>query len=173
MGENLRFVQILDDLRKGGVIADYVEAASILETNKAGISDIKSGRKKLSVEMLRRLKLSYPSVNIDYIIMGEGEPFISDKPVVQQGETSMFLDRIAEQAEEIGRLKARIEELERRRGDSASDAQTSSIASVGWCRSKSLEAVSGNHTNTHQTPTSATHTHFESQKPMKNTANPL
>ena len=99
--------------------------------NKAGISDIKSGRKKLSVEMLRRLKLSYPSVNIDYIIMGEGEPFISDKPVVQQGETSMFLDRIAEQAEEIGRLKARIEELERRRGDSASDAQTSSIASVG------------------------------------------
>ena len=131
MGENLRFVQILDDLRKGGVIADYVEAASILETNKAGISDIKSGRKKLSVEMLRRLKLSYPSVNIDYIIMGEGEPFISDKPVTQQGETSMFLDRIAEQAEEIGRLKARIEELERRRGDSASDAQTSSIASVG------------------------------------------
>lgn len=116
MGENFRFVQILDDLRKGGVIADYVEAASILETNKAGISDIKSGRKKLSVEMLRRLKLSYPSVNIDYIIMGEGEPFISDKPVVQQGETSMFLDRIAEQAEEIGRLKARIEELERRRG---------------------------------------------------------
>lgn len=131
MGENLRFVQILDDLRKGGIIADYVEAASILETNKAGISDIKSGRKKLSVEMIRRLKLSYQSVNIDYIIMGEGEPFISDKPVVKQGETSMFLDRIAEQAEEIGRLKARIEELERRRGDSASDAQTSSIASVG------------------------------------------
>ena len=131
MGENLRFVQILDDLRKGGAIADYVEAASILETNKAGISDIKSGRKKLSVEMLRRLKLSYPSVNIDWIIMGEGEPFISDKPVVQQGDTSMFLDRIAEQAEEIGRLKARIEELERRRGDSASDAQTSEIANAG------------------------------------------
>lgn len=131
MGENLRFVQILDDLRKGGAIADYVEAASILETNKAGISDIKSGRKKLSVEMLRRLKLSYPSVNIDWIIMGEGEPFISDKPVVQQGDTSMFLDRIAEQAEEIGRLKARIEELERRRGDSASDAQTSGIANAG------------------------------------------
>lgn len=131
MGENLRFVQILDDLRKGGIIADYVEAASILETNKAGISDIKSGRKKLSVEMIRRLKLSYQSVNIDYIIMGEGEPFISDKPVVQQGETSMFLDRIAEQAEEIGRLKARIEELERRRGDDAGHARSSGIADVG------------------------------------------
>ena len=131
MGENLRFVQILDDLRKGGAIADYVEAASILGTNKAGISDIKSGRKKLSVEMLRRLKLSYPSANIDWIIMGEGEPFISDKPGTQQGDTPMFLDRIAEQAEEIGRLKARIKELERRRGDNASDVQTSSIASAG------------------------------------------
>lgn len=131
MGENLRFVQILDDLRKGGAIADYVEAARILETNKAGISDIKSGRKKLSVEMLRRLKLSYPTVNIDWIIMGDGEPFISDKPVALQGDTSMFLDRIAEQAEEIGRLKARIEELERRRGDNAGHAQSSDIANVG------------------------------------------
>ena len=131
MGENLRFVQILDDLRKGGAIADYVEAASILETNKAGISDIKSGRKKLSVEILRRLKLSYPTVNIDWIIMGDGEPFISDKPVALQGDTSMFLDRIAEQAEEIGRLKARIEELERRRGDNAGHAQSSDIANVG------------------------------------------
>ena len=173
MGENLRFVQILDDLRKGGAIADYVEAASILETNKAGISDIKSGRKKLSVEMLRRLKLSYPSVNIDWIIMGEGEPFISDKPETQQGDTSMFLDRIAEQAEEIGRLKARIEELERRRGDNASDVQTSSIASAGRCLSKSFEAASGNHPDTHQAPTQATRTHFERQKQTKNTAKPL
>ena len=38
---------------------------------------------------------------------------------------------IREQAEEIGRLKARVEELERRRGDSASDAQTSGIANAG------------------------------------------
>ena len=43
----------------------------------------------------------------------------------------MFLDRIAEQAEEIGRLKARIEELERRREDNAGRAQNSDIAGVG------------------------------------------
>lgn len=42
-----------------------------------------------------------------------------------------LLDRIAEQAEEIGRLKARIEELERRRGDTVSDAPTSTIAHAG------------------------------------------
>lgn len=42
-----------------------------------------------------------------------------------------FVDKIASQAEEIGRLKARIEELERRRGDNAGHAQSSDIANVG------------------------------------------
>lgn len=44
---------------------------------------------------------------------------------------SQFIDTIKEQAEEIGRLKARISELERRRGDNAGDAQNSGIANVG------------------------------------------
>ncbi len=39
--------------------------------------------------------------------------------------------RFAEQAEEIGRLKARIEELERHRGDNAGHALSSDIANVG------------------------------------------
>lgn len=38
---------------------------------------------------------------------------------------------IRKQAEEIGRLKARIEELERRRGDNAGHARSSGIADVG------------------------------------------
>ena len=131
MGENLRFVQILDELKKSGVIADYVEAASVLETNKAGISDIKSGRKKLSVEMLRRLKLSYPHVNIEWIILGKGEPFLTEEKNKGNGDPSVFLNKIADQAEEIGRLKARIEELLRDRGDNASDAQSSRRANAG------------------------------------------
>ncbi len=132
MDENLRFVQILDNLRKNGLIADYVEAANILETNKAGISDIKSGRKKLSIEMLRRMKLSYPQVNIEWIVMGEGEPFISaDNKTASAQDATMFLDRVAQQAEEIGRLKARIAELERRRGDNAPDAQSDNVAHAG------------------------------------------
>lgn len=41
MEENIRFIQILDELKAQGQITDYVQAASILGTNKAGISDIK------------------------------------------------------------------------------------------------------------------------------------
>lgn len=39
--------------------------------------------------------------------------------------------RFAEQAEEIGKLKARIEELERHRGADASDAGISGVAHAG------------------------------------------
>ena len=74
MEENIRFIQILDELKQKGEVADYVSVSTVLGTNKAGISDIKSGRKKLSIEMLRRLKSSYPNVNLEWIIMGVGEP---------------------------------------------------------------------------------------------------
>ena len=83
MGENIRFMEVVESLKGIGVINDYVQLAAILETNKAGISDIKSGRKKLSIEILRRLKLSYPSINIEWVIMGEGEMFHSQQQTAQ------------------------------------------------------------------------------------------
>lgn len=44
---------------------------------------------------------------------------------------SELITIIREQAEEIGRLKSRIEELERHRGETASDAPASAIAHAG------------------------------------------
>ena len=123
MNENIRFMQVVDSLKEGGVIADYVQLACVLETNKAGISDIKSGRKKLSIDILRRMKLSYPAISIDWIIMGEGNPFIQDntKPTLQNNAPTAFIEKIAEQAEEIGKLKERIAQLEREKQKNASD----------------------------------------------------
>ena len=77
MTENIRFFKIVDVLKKQKELADYVELAGILNTNKAGISDIKQGRKKLSIDNIRSMKISYPKISIDYIIMGEGEMFIT------------------------------------------------------------------------------------------------
>ena len=122
-----------------GAVSDYVQIAAVLETNKAGISDIKSGRKKLSLEILRRMKLSYPNVNIEWVIMGEGEMFHTQ---LQPTQTTGFEDKllnviqekdsvIREQAEEIGQLRERIAQLQREKGKNASDAQTSGIANVG------------------------------------------
>lgn len=44
---------------------------------------------------------------------------------------SQFINKIAEQAEEIGQLRERIAQLQREKGKNASDAQTSDIANVG------------------------------------------
>lgn len=118
MDENLRFIALIDSLKEKGLVNDYVQIAKELDTNKAAISDIKAGRKKLSIDLLRRLKKSYPSCSIEWVVTGEGNPFItpqSSSSTSSSQNTELFLNRIAEQAEEIGRLKARIEELERER----------------------------------------------------------
>ena len=132
-------MEVVESLKEIGEINDYVQLAAILETNKAGISDIKSGRKKLSIEILRRMKLSYPNINIEWVIMGEGEMFHSQQ-LSQQ--SSGFEDKllkvikekdtvIREQAEELGQLRERIAQLQREKGKNASDVQTSGIANVG------------------------------------------
>lgn len=127
MDENIRFVQILDLLKKKGVITDYVQAASILETNKAAISDIKARRKKLSIEILRRLKNSYHIVNLDWVIMGKGEPFVPENKETQSMNTSDLIEKIAEQAEEIGRLKEVIRHFSNEKENSITNTIATSV----------------------------------------------
>ena len=133
MNENIRFMQVVETLKEGGVVTDYVQLACILETNKAGISDIKSGRKKLSIDILRRMKLSYPSISLDWIVLGEGEPFIRENTnkTATNNDPSQFIDKITQQAEEIGRLKERIAQLEKEQQKNASGAAGGKIANAG------------------------------------------
>lgn len=100
-------------------------------------------------------------INLRWLLTGEGNPLIeetyyqSDLPIVKGEMTAEEAERklkeirlnkssgfalkgnselitiIREQAEEIGRLKSRIEELERHRGETASDAPASAIAHAG------------------------------------------
>ena len=133
MGENLRFIELIDELKNKGVVSDYVQVAAQLGTNKAAISDIKSGRKKLSIEIIKSMKKTYPSINIDWIIMGEGEPFIKndERNITQSGNTAIFLEKISIQAEEIGRLKEQVRQLTFEKERLVSNAHSSSTANVG------------------------------------------
>ena len=127
MTENLRFIAVIDALRAQGVIADYVQIAKELNTYKASISDIKSGRKKPSIELLRCLKKSYPEVSLDYIIMGDGTMFEEVRKSTEGESMSQFLQLIKEQAEEIGRLKEQLAQ----RGSAAANASDKSAALAG------------------------------------------
>lgn len=133
MDENLRFIEVLDDLKQKGTISDYVQAAKELGTNKAGISDIKSGRKKLSIELLRRMKESYPEVNIEWIVMGIGDMYITKAAsnTAENSNIQLFIEKLSQQAEEIGRLREQIEQMRKGRGHAASDANTPRVANAG------------------------------------------
>ena len=72
MNENTRFIEALEFLKNTGKAVSYVDIANSLHTNKAAISDIKAGRKKVSFELLNSMNISYPSINIEWIVTGEG-----------------------------------------------------------------------------------------------------
>lgn len=129
--ENLRFIKLVEDLRANDKVADYVQLAAVLGTNKAGISDIKSGRKKISVELLRRMKTSYPHINLEWVIMGVGDMYCLDsdpniQPIAVTGKTSIadFFKqfnpvieqkdaKLLQQAEELGQLREQLAQAQR------------------------------------------------------------
>lgn len=81
MKENERFFELIEYLKVQGLLSNYVELANVLATNKAGVSDLKQGRKKISLEILNNMKLSYPAINLEWIITGKGEMINSGVPV--------------------------------------------------------------------------------------------
>lgn len=103
--------------------------------------DILSGKSAPSYDFFHKFATSEFSaiVSLRWLLTGIGEvkevtcpDNIYNINKAEQAEPPSFLiEKIAEQAEEIGRLKARIEELERHRGDNAGRAQSSDIANVG------------------------------------------
>lgn len=132
MDENIRFMEVIDTLKAQGLISGYVAVAEKLGTNKAAISDIKSHRKKLSLDMLRSLKISYPSVNLNWVIMGEGAMFISEAEECPEYDNpslvDSLMDRIERQSEKIGEQRREIEELKRHLEKSVGIANIDSTA---------------------------------------------
>lgn len=114
MDENIRFIQVLDMLKSKGEISSYKQASEVLQTNKAGISDIKNGRKGVSIALLRGLKLSYDCVNLEWIITGKGTPFITKNTLDVPNDTTLkLIEKLTQQAEEIGNLKTRLSRYEK------------------------------------------------------------
>lgn len=91
---------------------------------------------------------NYPQYSPRWLMTGRGEMFaeqptaashpqsvITDERLMTQGVTpeliTELLNRITEQAAEIGRLNERIEQLQREKGKDVSDVRTSGIANVG------------------------------------------
>lgn len=68
-----RFFEVYEALKKIGKIKSYIQLGEVIGTNKAGVSDIKNGRKKLSIDHLIGMKNSYPEINLEWIFCSEGD----------------------------------------------------------------------------------------------------
>ena len=114
MSPNTRFIEAVEELKKLGKVQDYKSFAESIGVSKSFLSDIKSERKKVSVEVLYRMKNKYPDTDLEYIITGERAkaqpPHTISTPQIESDTTRLLMDRIQEMAEEIGRLKYQLQE---------------------------------------------------------------
>ena len=150
---NKRFIAAIESLLKYKGL-NKTNVAQSLGIKPAKFSEILNNRMNAGVDAIADLCEQY-SYSASWILNGQGpmlqpgelkgrsKPAIAidplpEFPLTSEGVCQMFIEilrdkdyRFAEQAEEIGRLKARIEELERHRGDNAGHALSSDIANVG------------------------------------------
>ncbi|MGL4520824.1 MAG: hypothetical protein ACRCUJ_14445 [Phocaeicola sp.] len=96
------------------------------------VYDIISGKSAPSYDFFNKFANAEFSVcvNIKWLLTGKGQPIEQSKDVVEELPLS-FMDKIIEQAEEIGRLKEQIRQMEKEKENDVQGAQTSSIANVG------------------------------------------
>lgn len=142
--ENIRFMQLVEDLKIRGKVADYVQLANMLGTNKSGINDIKNCRKKISVELLQRMKSSYPDISFDWIIMGVGDMYTDNgkvESVLRQEDptsTYKFLEEMIREkdkiimglSEKIGRLKEMVGKQEEKYAESSFSSLENAVENV-------------------------------------------
>lgn len=73
---------------------------------------------------------TFPTINLHWLLTGSASETASPaKP--EGGTNTVLLEKVVKQAEEIGRLKERIAQLEQRLEKTAGDASTGDIANVG------------------------------------------
>ena len=128
--------------------------AESMNVKPAKFSEILNNRMNAGVDAIADLCDQY-SFSAEWILTGQGTMLkvgpikgrskpgivvapLPDFPLTSDGVCQMFLEimrdkdlRFSEQAEEIGRLKAKIEELERNRGVDVGDVKSSGIANAG------------------------------------------
>lgn len=137
MGENSRLFEIVDELKRLERLLDDKSLAEIAGIQRSTLSMIRNGKQRVSLELLRTLKVHFPDISLDYIIVGTGQPFIvdamtgtphsgSDNP---NSVIAMLLDQLKSVTEENGALKRDLSE--RKSGKHVSDADSEATALAG------------------------------------------
>ena len=55
--------------------------AEVLGIQRSGISHLLSGRNNPSFEFIQKMMIAYPELNYEWLILGKGRPYKSDRTV--------------------------------------------------------------------------------------------
>lgn len=108
MTDNERLFTVYNFLKQKGCINTYIQLAEVLGTNKAGINDLKNGKKKVSIENIRSMIKSYPQISLNWLILEEGSMEI--KKIINEG-FDISTELLIMQKEKIEELKKEISDL--------------------------------------------------------------
>lgn len=142
-----RFIEAYEALLIEKKVNDKRDFAAKLGISASMITEISKGRSSVGTSAIQNI-VSQFNISADWLLMGRGEmlsdesvapvkqqPVISDERLVTQGVTpeliTELLNRITEQAAEIGRLQEQIRQMRHRLEKDASDAPISGTANVG------------------------------------------
>ena len=85
---NERFFLLFEDLKKKGELKTYVELGKLINETKVGINDLKTERKKVSVQHIHDMKISYNYINTDYLVGASNQLYLSPNETTQLTSTT-------------------------------------------------------------------------------------
>lgn len=82
--------------------------------SKGYISQMVNNRSEIPAKVLIGLKKSYASVNIDWLLTGEGEMLLDEKPMAGEVKEAGGEYRISKKGDPLGALRTVLEDLDQR-----------------------------------------------------------
>ena len=127
MGKFIERLQLF--MEKSGINDNQMTVKASLSVGLLGKAK-KSG-KDMAAESIEKILCAYPELSADWLLTGRGNMTkeADEKPAMSDtGTVVQLVDTIRQQAQEIGQLKERIAQLESSGGQSASDADSETVA---------------------------------------------
>ena len=67
--------------------------AEVMGIQRSGISHLLAGRNNPSVEFIQKMMTAYPDINYEWLILGKGRPYKSDRqPAIVSGSGDLFTE---------------------------------------------------------------------------------
>lgn len=93
---NQRFKEIADELKNQRKVYTYADLARILDVPRGDLSQMMSGKRKVSKRCVSNLLANFPEINEDWLLSGEGEMLKDTSAVAENHSVSIAGSEIKE-----------------------------------------------------------------------------